>query len=183
MNTAPKPPREWPTPRTDADNREYPSPEYAQRIQFEGCGCVVMAPEDYEALYEHARTLERELAEANEQLKSARSQGEHLPVPAQQWRVVREELSDLRAALATAEAALIESRDSLASEAKLAQGWIERCNEAERERDALRAALAPERLIPECCPGGYVCDPQKIADAIRIYCAAALDGGEKEGEP
>jgi len=53
-----------PTPRTDADDRQYPLPEHAQRIQFEGCECVVMAPEDYEALYEHARQLERELEKA-----------------------------------------------------------------------------------------------------------------------
>lgn len=53
-----------PTPRTDRDDRPYPSPEYAQLIQFEGSTCVVMAPEDYEALYEHARQLERELIAA-----------------------------------------------------------------------------------------------------------------------
>jgi hypothetical protein len=50
------------TPRTDRDDRPYPLPEYTQHIQFEGCDCVVMSPEDYEALYEHARQLERELA-------------------------------------------------------------------------------------------------------------------------
>jgi len=52
------------TPRTDSDDRPYPSPEHAQRIVFEGCECAVMAPEDYEALYNHARQLERELASA-----------------------------------------------------------------------------------------------------------------------
>jgi len=49
-----------PTPETDSDSRPYPLPEHAQRIRFEGCECVVMAPEDYEALYAHARNLERQ---------------------------------------------------------------------------------------------------------------------------
>lgn len=49
------------TPRTESG--EWPTPEYAQRIMFEGCDSVVMAPEDYEALYELARTLERENAD------------------------------------------------------------------------------------------------------------------------
>lgn len=57
------------TPRTDADDRNYPSPEYAQRIRFEGCDCVVMHPEEYESLYEKARQLERELNAANERIK------------------------------------------------------------------------------------------------------------------
>ncbi len=46
------------TPIVDSDKRLYPSPEYAQRIRFEGNECVVMAPEEYEALYELARRLE-----------------------------------------------------------------------------------------------------------------------------
>jgi hypothetical protein len=50
------------TPRTDADDRPYPSPDYTQHINFEGCDSVVMPPEEYAALYEHARQLERELA-------------------------------------------------------------------------------------------------------------------------
>jgi hypothetical protein len=51
------------TPRTDADDRPYPSPDYTQHINFEGCDSVVMPPEEYEALYEHARQLERELSQ------------------------------------------------------------------------------------------------------------------------
>jgi len=51
-----------PTPLTDAG--EWPTPEHAQEIVFEGRGCVVMSPEEYAALHEHARQLERELAEA-----------------------------------------------------------------------------------------------------------------------
>jgi hypothetical protein len=54
------------TPRTESG--EWPTPEYAQRIMFEGCDSVVMAPEDYEALYELARTLERENADLRAQL-------------------------------------------------------------------------------------------------------------------
>jgi len=34
---------------------ECPTPEHAQHIQFEGCDCVVMSPEEYEALYLHAQ--------------------------------------------------------------------------------------------------------------------------------
>ena len=56
------------TPRTDADDRNYPSPEYAQRIRFEGNECVVMHPEEYESLYEKARQLERELNAAKERI-------------------------------------------------------------------------------------------------------------------
>jgi hypothetical protein len=55
-----------PTPRTAqwtaSDSRPYPSPEHTQIIQFEGASCVVMAPEDYEALFRHAEATERELA-------------------------------------------------------------------------------------------------------------------------
>lgn len=57
------------TPRTDAESRPYPSPEHAQRIVFEGCQRFVMAPEDYEALYEHARQLERELQDAQARIR------------------------------------------------------------------------------------------------------------------
>lgn len=64
------------TPRTDADCRQYPSPEYAQRIIFEGCECVVLAPEDYESLYEHARTLERELSEMTKERDALRADAE-----------------------------------------------------------------------------------------------------------
>jgi len=59
-----------PTPRTDSCV-DWPSPEYTQRIQFEGCTCAVMAPEDYEALYKHAQQLERELADAKDLLQKA----------------------------------------------------------------------------------------------------------------
>ncbi len=59
-----------PTPETDADTRPYPLPEYAQRIRFEGNECVVVCPEEYEALYEKARKLERERDEARDWLVS-----------------------------------------------------------------------------------------------------------------
>lgn len=51
------------TPDTDSEDRGYPSPEHAQRIQFEGCECVVMSPEEYESLYGRARQLEIALIE------------------------------------------------------------------------------------------------------------------------
>lgn len=49
------------TPRTD-EAELWGAPQYAEHITFEGCDCVVMPPEEYEALFEHARTLKRELA-------------------------------------------------------------------------------------------------------------------------
>lgn len=52
-------------PRVDTDGREYPHPDHAQIIQFEGCDCVVMSPEDYQSLWDVACQLERELNEAN----------------------------------------------------------------------------------------------------------------------
>lgn len=57
------------TPRTDADDRSYPSPEHAQRIRFDGNECVVMHPEEYESLYEKSRQLERELNAAKRRIK------------------------------------------------------------------------------------------------------------------
>lgn len=60
---------EYETPETDRDDRQYPLPEYTQRIQFEGSECVVIGPEDYEALYEHARALERKLSMCRDVLK------------------------------------------------------------------------------------------------------------------
>ncbi len=50
------------TPQTDA--LEVASPEYAQRIQFEGCEVVAIPPEDYQLMHDHARKLERELTMA-----------------------------------------------------------------------------------------------------------------------
>lgn len=50
--TAPHAPEGTPTPR-------YPHPDHVEHIKFEGCDCVVLAPEDYEALHtESARRLE-----------------------------------------------------------------------------------------------------------------------------
>lgn len=49
------------TPRVMSDDRGYPLPEHTQHIVFEGADCVVMAPEDYEALFGVALSLEREL--------------------------------------------------------------------------------------------------------------------------
>lgn len=57
------------TPLTSI-SASWPSPERIQHIQFEGCDCAVLAPEEYEALYEHARTLERALSA--ERAKNAR---------------------------------------------------------------------------------------------------------------
>ena len=36
---------------------EFPTPEYTQRITFEGAECAVMSPEDYEALWVYAAAL------------------------------------------------------------------------------------------------------------------------------
>jgi len=57
-----------PTPITDADERNYPQPEYLQLIQFEGCTMGVINPEGYAELYEKSRDLERQLAEAHEEI-------------------------------------------------------------------------------------------------------------------
>ena len=62
------------TPRTDSDDRPYPSPECVQLIQFEGSTCAVMSPDDYEALYRYAQQLERELSEARRDLVSCTCQ-------------------------------------------------------------------------------------------------------------
>ena len=47
------------TPRTNAC-QGWPHPHHVEHIRFEGCDVLAVAPEDYEALFEHARTLERE---------------------------------------------------------------------------------------------------------------------------
>jgi len=46
----------------------WPTPEHAQHIQFEGCDCVVMSPEEYEELYRYSERLGRDLAAAKEEL-------------------------------------------------------------------------------------------------------------------
>lgn len=61
MTASPQPP-ETPTPRTDADNRSYPLPKHLQLIQFEGSTCGVIAPEEYEELYNLACAKDVELA-------------------------------------------------------------------------------------------------------------------------
>ncbi len=54
----------------------------------------------------------------------------------------------------------------------------------DRQAEPSRSALDVEQLLRECVPGGSVCDPQQIADAIRAYCAAlpasVLTGGSPE---
>ena len=65
------PPAERPTPITDADERNYPQPEYLQLIQFEGCPMGVIDPDGYAELYEKSRDLERQLAEVREQRDTA----------------------------------------------------------------------------------------------------------------
>lgn len=43
------------------ESGEWPTPEHAQHIQFEGCDCVVMSPESYEGLYNLCRAYEQRL--------------------------------------------------------------------------------------------------------------------------
>lgn len=66
------------TPRTDGDYKEWSSPEHLQLIQFEGNTCCVMAPEDYELLFEHAITIDRELAAANDKIRRLIEAGDGL---------------------------------------------------------------------------------------------------------
>lgn len=54
------------TPRTDALKLH---PDAMQHVLFEGCDYIVIAPEDYETLYEHATSLERELAAKEAKIK------------------------------------------------------------------------------------------------------------------
>ena len=54
-------------PRTES-SAEWPRPDHAQQIWVEGCGCVVMSPEEYQALYDFAKELEREISHLNERL-------------------------------------------------------------------------------------------------------------------
>lgn len=68
------------TPRTDADVAagHYPSPESAERIMFDGTQRVAISPEDYECLFDSARTLERELAAANAKVKRLEEAGDRM---------------------------------------------------------------------------------------------------------
>ena len=86
------------TPRTDRDDRPYPSLEHAQHIRFEGNDCVVMHPEEYEALYEQSRQLERELAAVTADLKFRRELG---ALQQQEYDKVTAERDVLRADLCT----------------------------------------------------------------------------------
>lgn len=61
-----------PTPETDGDDRNYPLPEYLQLIQFEGATVGVIAPEDYEELYNKSLRLERERNEAKVEAETMR---------------------------------------------------------------------------------------------------------------
>lgn len=72
------------TPITE--NGEWPTPKHAQEIVFEGRGCVVMAPEEYEALYESHAKLERELAERTEVVSGLHRAIERLNVLLEQAR-------------------------------------------------------------------------------------------------
>lgn len=55
--------------------------------------------------------------------------------------------------------------------------------ELERENARLREILDPDRLISACVPGGDICDPQQIADAVRGYLSNAPHHQQPEGQP
>lgn len=42
-------------------------------------------------------------------------------------------------------------------------GWIQ------RHPECLKLAASHERMIAECVPGGSICDPQQVADALRSW--------------
>lgn len=46
----------------------FPSPDHIQHIQFEGCDSIVLAPEEYESLYNRATQL-WELLDAHRELR------------------------------------------------------------------------------------------------------------------
>ena len=46
---------------------EYPSPQYAQIIQFEGCPSVVISPETYEEITAYIDTLKQQLQVAQQE--------------------------------------------------------------------------------------------------------------------
>ena len=48
---------------------ECPSPEHTQHIQFEGCDCVVMSPEEYESLWNAHKALLSALQVAQQELE------------------------------------------------------------------------------------------------------------------
>ena len=103
------------TPMTESG--EWPAPDYAQQIIFEGCSCVVMSPEEYSALYNSHSVLERENAALRSKLGEMRellqtSVGliktwHNMGMPegdAETWRIYYEhapEMKSLRAALST----------------------------------------------------------------------------------
>lgn len=72
-----------------------PSPEHIQHIRFEGCDCVVMSPEEYEALHEyvtklraHAAALQAErdaMREDAERYRWLRNQYEDRPYAVFAW--------------------------------------------------------------------------------------------------
>lgn len=46
---------------------------------------------------------------------------------------------------------------------------IQLLREHDKQLVALRTKADPEAIILACVPGGWDCDPQAIADAIREY--------------
>lgn len=123
------------TPRTDRDDRPYPSLEHAQHIRFEGNDCVVMHPEEYEALYEQSRQLERELAAVTADLKFRRELGalqqqEYDKVTAERDALLRK----------SAERGVIYDYNKIKAEREAAQ------QEARRLRESLDAIMASAKV-------------------------------------
>lgn len=70
-------------------------------------------------------------------------------------------------------------RSELAERAGLKWDGARYATEPTQAREARQlvkvSSIDVERLIAECVPGGDICDPQQVADSIRIYCNAWPD--------
>lgn len=152
-----------PTPITDADERNYPQPEYLQLIQFEGCTMGVIDPEGYAELYEKSRDLERQLAEAREE--NAR---------------FNKALSNASAIYDSAREKIEEMETRHAATMLHTQTIVDDANEAREQRDRLAEALSEwprlrEWLEMDSFIRGYMSAELSAFDAM----SNAVKGGQQ----
>ena len=143
---------------------EYPSPQYAQIIQFEGCPSVVISPETYEEITAYIDTLKQQLQVAQQERDG--------------YLDLNRDCAELAEAKAEIER-LKKRRDECSN------GWDGEIATGQRLRRELAEAVAKER---ERC--ARVCeeilhpdDSAKIEEKANWYagtwaCAAAIGKGE-----
>ena len=159
--------REW----LERDEREWPLPIHAERIVFEGCDSVTMAPDAYLALYEDATQLADRADAAEAQEKQARDGWRAAEIALDAWMAKLRNEQGLRLI------ALVE-RDDLRAQLAAAQDETRRLLEliglASTSFSMLEAYLGPQWVEAVANMG--------LSGPYKIHARAALAAQKEESK-